>query len=86
MSRTNILLIWLGVVVLCVLSSAMAFIVMKDAPNAIKGLITAFAGGGVMAMTLQAIIPEAYEEIKDWLSVIGGCGFAIAFLVSHLFH
>lgn len=86
MSRTNILLIWLGVVVLCVLSSAMAFIVMKDAPNAIKGLITAFAGGGVMAMTLQAIIPEAYEEIKDWLSVIGGFGFAIAFLVSHLFH
>ena len=59
---------------------------MKDAPNAIKGLITAFAGGGVMAMTLQAIIPEAYEEIKDWLSVVGGFGFAIAFLVAHLFH
>ena len=84
-SKTYILLIWLGVVFLCVLSSGMAFIVMKDAPNSIKGLITAFAGGGVLAMTLQAIIPEAYEEIKDWVSVIGGSGFALAFLVSHSF-
>ena len=84
--RLTILSVWLGVVVVCVLSSGLAFIVMEDAPNAIKGLITAFAGGGVMAMTFQAVIPEAYEEIQDWLSVIGGTGFAVAFVVSHLFH
>ena len=85
-SRLTILAVWLSVVVVCVLSSGIAFVVMDDAPNAVKGLVTAFAGGGVMAMTFQAVIPEAYEEIKDWLSVIGGSGFAIAFLVSHLFH
>ena len=85
-STLSILTVWLGVVFMCVMSSGIAFVVMKDAPDAIKGLITAFAGGGVMAMTFQAIIPEAYEEIQDWLSVIGGTGFAIAFLVSHLFH
>ena len=51
-----------------------------------KGLITAFAGGGVLAMTFQAIIPEAYEEIKDWIGLIAGVGFAIAFLVSHALH
>ncbi len=73
-------------VIVCVVSAVVAFMAMKDAPNTIKGLITAFAGGGVMAMTLQAVIPEAYEEIKDWLSVLGGRGFAIAFLVSHVFH
>ena len=83
--KSGILSIWISVVVVCVLSAAIAFIAMKDAPNTVKGLITSFAGGGVMAMTLQAVIPEAYEEIKDWLSVIGGSGFAIAFLVSHLF-
>ena len=84
-SRLRILSVWLGVVIVCVLSSGLAFVAMKDAPNAIKGFITAFAGGGVMAMTFQAVIPEAYEEIQDWLSVIGGIGFAVAFLVSHLF-
>jgi ZIP family zinc transporter len=59
---------------------------MKEAPDAMKGMITAFAGGGVLAMTFQAIIPEAYEEIKDWIGLIAGVGFAIAFLVSHSLH
>ena len=71
---------------MCVLSAAIAFIAMKDAPNTLKGLIRSFAGGGVMAMTVQAVKPEAYEEIEDWLSVVGGSEFAIAFFVSHLFH
>ena len=85
-SRLKILSVWISVVVVCVLSSGLAFVVLKDAPNAMKAFITAFAGGGVMAMTFQAVIPEAYEEIRDWLSVVGGIGFAIAFLVSHAFH
>ena len=85
-SRLNILLIWSSVVVVCVISSVLAWILMKDAPDAMKGIITAFAGGGVLAMTFQAIIPEAYEEIKDWIGLIAGVGFAIAFLVSHLYH
>ena len=85
-TQKGILTLWISVVIVCLISAIVAFVAMKDAPNTIKGLITAFAGGGVMAMTLQAVIPEAYEEIKDWLSVLGGSGFAIAFLVSHVFH
>ena len=85
-SRTNILLLWSSVVIVCVVSSVLAWLLMKEAPDAMKGLITAFAGGGVLAMTFQAIIPEAYEEIKDWIGLIAGVGFAIAFLVSHLMH
>ena len=85
-SRLRILSVWLGVVVVSVLSAGLAFVVLKDAPDSLKAFITAFAGGGVMAMTFQAVIPEAYEEIRDWLSVVGGSGFAIAFTVSHLFH
>ena len=85
-SRLNILLIWSAVVVVCVTSSVLAWLLMKEAPDAMKGIITAFAGGGVLAMTFQAIIPEAYEEIKDWIGLIAGVGFAIAFLVSHAFY
>ena len=85
-SRLNILLMWSAVVVVCVASSVLAWLLMKEAPDAIKGIITAFAGGGVLAMTFQAIIPEAYEEIKDWIGLIAGVGFAIAFLVSHAFY
>ena len=58
---------------------------MAEAPAAVKGLVTAFAGGGVMAMTSSGD-PEAYEEVKDWISILGGSGFAVAFLVSHIVH
>ena len=86
MSPSKILVMWSSVVIVCVISSVSAWLLMKEAPDAMKGLITAFAGGGVLAMTFQAIIPEAYEEIKDLIGLLAGIGFAIAFLVSHLYH
>ncbi|WP_413442716.1 ZIP family metal transporter [Synechococcus sp. MIT S1220] len=82
----RILVVWASVVIVCVLSSVLAYSAMAEAPAAVKGLVTAFAGGGVMAMTFQAVIPEAYEEVKDWISILGGSGFAVAFLVSHIVH
>lgn len=85
-NQLRILSVWSSVVVVCVISAVLAFLVMEEAPNAVKGLVTAFAGGGVLAMTFQAVIPEAYEEVKDWISILGGIGFAVAFLMSHLFH
>ena len=48
--------------------------------------MTAFAGGGVLAMTLQTVIPEAYEETHDSVSLLGGLGFALAFCIVVLFH
>ena len=86
MSRTTILAMWSSVLIVCVVSSYLAWMLMKEAPDALKGIITSFAGGGVLAMTFQAIIPEAYEEIKDRIGFIAGLGFAIAFLVSHAFN
>ena len=85
-SGRRILVVWASVVIVCVLASVLAYTAMADAPKAVKGLVTSFAGGGVMAMTFQAVIPEAYEEVKDWISILGGSGFAVAFLVSHLFN
>ncbi len=49
-------------------------------------MTTAFAGGGVLAMTLQTVIPEAYEETHDLVSVLGGLGFALAFCIVVLLH
>ena len=86
MARTTILVMWSSVLFVCVISSCLAWMLMKEAPDALKGIITGFAGGGALAMTFQAIIPEAYEEIKDWIGFIAGVGFSIAFLVSHAFN
>ncbi len=82
----QITLTWSAVVLLCVLSAGLAHSLMEAAPNSIKAIFTALAGGGVLAMTLQTVIPEAYEETQDSVSLLGGIGFALSFCVVALFH
>ena len=81
----KILLIWSAVVLGCVAASITAYIAMKDVSASAKAALTAFAGGGVLAMTFNTIVPEAYEETHDSISILGGVGFATAFVVSHIF-
>ena len=81
----KILTIWSLVVFACVLAAVAAHSLMGGLSSFAKAAMTAFAGGGVLAMTLNNIIPEAYEDVHDQISILGGIGFAIAFIVSHLF-
>ncbi len=84
-SEKKVLLIWSAVVLACVVASTIAYIAMSDVSLSAKAALTAFAGGGVLAMTFNTIVPEAYEETHDSISILGGIGFAIAFVVSHIF-
>ena len=81
----KILTIWSLVVFACVLAAVAAHSLMGGLSPFAKAAMTAFAGGGVLAMTLNNVIPEAYEDVHDQISILGGIGFAIAFIVSHLF-
>ena len=82
----RIFTIWSIVVLLCVVAAGLAHSLMATAPAVLKAMVTAFAGGGVLAMTLQTVIPEAYEETHDSVSLLGGLGFALAFCIVVLFH
>ena len=81
----KILTIWSIVVFACVLAAVAAHSLMGGLSPFAKAAMTAFAGGGVLAMTLNNVIPEAYEDVHDQISILGGIGFAVAFIVSHLF-
>tara|TARA_B000000565_G_scaffold250102_1_gene222228 strand:+ start:1841 stop:2734 length:894 start_codon:yes stop_codon:yes gene_type:complete len=85
-SSRNILLIWSIVVVSCVIASMLAFATMRDAPLGLKAVTTSLAAGGVLAMTLQTVIPEAYDETHDAVSLLAGLGFSGAFFMSHMWH
>ena len=83
---SRILVIWSCVVAVCVIAAGLAHSLMQSAPDQVKAMTTAFAGGGVLAMTLQTVIPEAYEETHDDVSILGGLGFIAAFCIVVLFH
>ena len=57
---------------------------LKDTGPLLQGALIALAGGGVLAMTLQTVVPEAFEETHDMVSILGGSGFAVAFVLSRL--
>ena len=86
LSVSRILAIWSCVVAVCVIAAGLAHSLMQSAPDQVKAMTTAFAGGGVLAMTLQTVIPEAYEETHDDVSILGGLGFIAAFCIVVLFH
>ena len=80
----TILLMWGGVVLICSFTSLLSFVFLKDTGPILQGALIALAGGGVLAMTLQTVVPEAFEETHDMVSILGGSGFAIAFVLSRL--
>lgn len=83
MKTSAILGIWAVVVIVCVVSAAIAMATLQSAGHQLKSGIMAFAGGGVLAMTLEAVVPEAYSETHHWVSILGASGFTIAFYLSH---
>jgi len=81
-SSKNIFLIWLIVALVCSLSSFLAFIFLSDASVFLQALIISLAGGGVMAMVLQSVVPEAYKGTKEQVSIFGALGFSSIFIIS----
>lgn len=80
----RIMLMWGGVVLICSLTSLFSFIFLKETSDFLQAILIALAGGGVLAMTLQTVVPEAFEVTHDMVSLLGGAGFAVAFVMSHL--
>ena len=80
----TILMMWGGVVLICSFTSLLSFVFLKDTGPVLQGVLISLAGGGVLAMTLQTVVPEAFEETHDMVSLLGGSGFALAFVMSRL--
>ena len=89
LSRTGIperriVLIWLMVAVACTLSSWLAFVLLRDSSAFVQATLIAIAGGGILAMTLQTVVPEAFDGTDDLISVLGAIGFGVVFTLSHV--
>ena len=82
-SNRRIVLIWSLVTLICTLSSWLAFLLLRNSSPFLQATLTASAGGGIMAMTLQTVIPEEFDGTDDLISVLGAIGFFLVFTLSH---
>ena len=83
-SNRRIVLIWSVVTLICTLSSWLAFLLLRNSSPFLQATLTASAGGGILAMTLQTVIPEAFDGTDDLISVLGAIGFFFVFTLSHI--
>jgi ZIP family zinc transporter len=82
--RSNILWLWVIVTVVAGLSSLAGYALFQDAAPNTVAFVLAFAGGAVLTMLADTMMPEAFEHGGKLVGVFTTVGFAIAFALSSL--
>lgn len=77
-SRTAIMLLWLLIALVCAGASAAGFSLFSHASKQWLTLIQCFAGGAILVMLANSMIPESYEHGGKLAGIFTVIGFAIS--------
>ena len=80
-SRTKIFLLWAAIALVCALASAAGYVLLGDLSRFWLSSVQAFAGGAILMMLANSMIPEAYEHGGKLAGVFTVLGFAVSVLV-----
>jgi zinc transporter, ZIP family len=76
--------VWGGITVASGGAALLGYLLFRDFPDPAIAAITAVAAGGILAMLVDTMIPEAFEEARDLAGLITAAGFLAAFALSKL--
>ncbi|MFT7837118.1 ZIP family zinc transporter [Saccharothrix sp. BKS2] len=76
--------LWAGIAVISGLAAMLGYGVLGGASGAVLAAITALAGGAILTMVADTMIPEAFENAHLWIGLITVAGFLTAFGLSQL--
>ena len=77
-SRKKIQLLWLGIAVVCALSTLAGYSLFSTATDQWLAFIQAFAGGAILMMLANSMMPEAFEHGGKLAGVFTILGFAVS--------
>jgi ZIP family zinc transporter len=78
-SRRNVLLLWGGVALASALSSTFGYALFDGAAPSTVAFVLAFAGGAILTMLADTMMPEAFEYEGRLVGLFTAAGFALAF-------
>jgi ZIP family zinc transporter len=84
--RRKVLLLWLVIAVVCALASAAGYALCGDLSRYWLSAVQAFAGGAILMMLANTMIPEAYEHGGKLAGVFTVLGFAASVWIIVLEH
>jgi ZIP family zinc transporter len=80
-SRTKIQLLWLAIALVCAASTVAGFALFSNASEHWLSFINAFAGGAILIMIANSMIPEAYEHGGKLAGIFTVLGFFVSITV-----
>ncbi|OKK16338.1 ZIP family zinc transporter [Streptomyces sp. CB00455] len=83
-SRRYVFTLWGGIAVISGLAALAGYALLGGASESVMAVITAVAGGAILAMIADTMIPEAYSKVHLLTGLVTVVGFLSAFALSHL--
>lgn len=74
--------LWGGIAFISGLASIAGFVAFRDLPAELLSAVTAIAAGAILAMLIDTMIPEAFEQSHAIAGLVAVAGFLCAFALS----
>jgi ZIP family zinc transporter len=82
--RARILWMWTGIAAISGLASLAGYVLFQNSSPDVVAFVLAFAGGAILTMLADTMMPEAYEHGGKLVGVMTTLGFVIAFAIHQL--
>jgi zinc transporter, ZIP family len=76
--------VWAGIAVISGFAALAGYAVFSNYSGEVIAATTAVAAGGILAMLVDTMIPEAFEQAHDFAGLITVLGFLLAFVLTKL--
>ncbi|GHJ96762.1 ZIP family zinc transporter [Streptomyces sp. NE5-10] len=83
-SRRYVFTLWGGIALISGLAALAGYALLGGTSEAVMALITAVAGGAILAMIADTMIPEAYGKVHLLTGLVTVAGFLSAFALGRL--
>jgi ZIP family zinc transporter len=76
--------LWLAIALVSGLASLAGYALLDGASPGVSAFVLAYAGGAILTMLADTMMPEAFANGGKLAGVVTSVGFAIAFVISTL--
>jgi ZIP family zinc transporter len=76
--------VWSAIALISGLAAALGNVMLSGAPPRLIAGVTTVAAGAILAMLVDTMIPEAFEEARDFAGLITVVGFLASFALSKI--
>ena len=76
--------LWTAIAVISGGASLIGYAAFRNSAADFIAAITALAAGAILAMLADTMIPEAFDEARNWAGLITVIGFLVAFVLTKL--